>query len=443
MEKTDKVKAPQTQLKSGSGTETSGLESLSNSPLSQMIQRVGNGAAVKAMERNPKPSEGIGQLIQRIEDEELLQGMPEEEELLQGKFEDEELLQGMPEEEELLQGKFEDEELIQGKFGEEEPLQAKKENNTGLPDNLKAGVEGLSGMDMSDVKVHYNSSKPADVGALAYAQGTDIHVAPGQEQHLPHEAWHVVQQSEGRVKPTAQMAGMAVNDDVSLESEADVMGAKALQMKVDMSPIVTTEGNHGDIDGNISESHCSQLEADGTTQLYRDGYAPQLARARRAPNGTPYSQDTFNRPKFDDETKVYVFDHSLRQVANNPVSGRTEFYYQCNRCNGWFQYEAMQIGHRQTWENYVAETVPVDTAEAMDAYNDLNNLWLECSTCNTGHAFEEDMDEDYDEEDPLIDNSEVVEEDDEEALRILREEVIPILGRSHYQEIAEWFANNQ
>ena len=29
--------------------------------------------------------------------------------------------------------------------------------------------------------------------ALAYAQGSDIHLAPGQEQHLPHEAWHVVQ----------------------------------------------------------------------------------------------------------------------------------------------------------------------------------------------------------------------------------------------------------
>ena len=35
-------------------------------------------------------------------------------------------------------------------------------------------------------------------------QGTDIHVGPGQEQHLPHEAWHVVQQERRRVKPTVQ-----------------------------------------------------------------------------------------------------------------------------------------------------------------------------------------------------------------------------------------------
>ena len=113
---------------------------------------------------------------------------------------------------------------------EEEPLQTKRENNTGMPDNLKAGVESLSGIDMSDVRVHYNSDKPAEVGALAYTQGTNIHVAPGQEKHLPHEAWHVVQQAQGRVKPTMQLKeGIPVNDDQGLEHEADIMGAKALQ----------------------------------------------------------------------------------------------------------------------------------------------------------------------------------------------------------------------
>lgn len=72
--------------------------------------------------------------------------------------------------------------------------QAKKPNATGLPDHLKSGIESLSGMSMDEVKVHYNSEKPAQLNALAYAQGTDIHVGPGQERHLPHEAWHVVQQ---------------------------------------------------------------------------------------------------------------------------------------------------------------------------------------------------------------------------------------------------------
>jgi hypothetical protein len=85
---------------------------------------------------------------------------------------------------------------------------------------------------MDDVKVHYNSAKPAQLNAHAYAQGTDIHIASGQEKHLPHEAWHVVQQKQGRVQPTTMMkAKVPINDDQGLEKEADVMGARALQMK--------------------------------------------------------------------------------------------------------------------------------------------------------------------------------------------------------------------
>lgn len=144
-------------------------------------------------------------------------------------------VQMMDKEEEPMQGKFEtiqkaaleEEKPLQGKFN---PVQ-KKANNTGLPDNLKSGVENLSGYSMDDVKVHYNSAQPAQLNALAYAQGTDIHVAPGQERHLPHEAWHVAQQKQGRVQPTMQMKeGVPVNDDAGLEHEADVMGAKAMSM---------------------------------------------------------------------------------------------------------------------------------------------------------------------------------------------------------------------
>jgi hypothetical protein len=103
-------------------------------------------------------------------------------------------------------------------------------NQKGLPNQLKTGVEALSGYSMDDVKVHYNSAAPAQFQALAYAKGIDIHIGPGQEKHLPHEAWHVVQQKQGRVKPTRQLKGsIGVNDDQRLEKEADVMGAKAMQ----------------------------------------------------------------------------------------------------------------------------------------------------------------------------------------------------------------------
>lgn len=96
-----------------------------------------------------------------------------------------------------------------------------------MPDSLKAGIEKLSGLDMSDVQVHYGSSRPTEFGALAHAQGTDIHLGPGQERQLPHEAWHVVQQKQGRVTATRNAGGIAINDEPGLEQEADEMGAKA------------------------------------------------------------------------------------------------------------------------------------------------------------------------------------------------------------------------
>lgn len=95
---------------------------------------------------------------------------------------------------------------------------------TGLPEGIQQGAEQLSGLSLNDVRVHFHSPKPAEVQALAYTQGTDIHVGPGQEQHLAHEVWHVVQQKQGRVKPTLQMKQATINDDHRLEQEADVMG---------------------------------------------------------------------------------------------------------------------------------------------------------------------------------------------------------------------------
>ncbi|MFA5253211.1 MAG: DUF4157 domain-containing protein [Methanoregula sp.] len=112
-------------------------------------------------------------------------------------------------------------------------LKETRKNETGLPDSLKDGVERLSGRDISEVRVHYNSEKPFGIGALAYTRGTDIHIAPGQESHLPHEAWHVVQQAEGRVRPTFQLKDAGVNDDAGLEAEADTMGKRAQLMSRD------------------------------------------------------------------------------------------------------------------------------------------------------------------------------------------------------------------
>jgi Domain of unknown function (DUF4157) len=104
------------------------------------------------------------------------------------------------------------------------PARLETGNVTGLPDSLKSGIEALSGLSLDDVRVHYDSGKPVQVGALAVTQGTDIHVGPAQENHLAHEAWHVVQQKREQLRPTTRAGGEAVNDDLALEAEADRVG---------------------------------------------------------------------------------------------------------------------------------------------------------------------------------------------------------------------------
>ncbi|NEO89247.1 MAG: DUF4157 domain-containing protein [Moorea sp. SIO3G5] len=126
--------------------------------------------------------------------------------------------------EDVIQGKPENTALSQFSLEKQRP------NKTGLPDHLKTGIENLSGYSMDDVRVHYNSDKPAQLQAHAYTQGTEIHVALGQEKHLPHEAWHVVQQKQGRVQPTGSLGNIPINSDQALEAEATAQGKKAAQL---------------------------------------------------------------------------------------------------------------------------------------------------------------------------------------------------------------------
>ncbi len=118
-----------------------------------------------------------------------------------------------------------------------EHVQEQQKSGSGLPGRLRSGLESLSGLSMDDVRVHYHSPSPARVHALAHTYGADIYVGPGQERHLPHEAWHVVQQKQGRVRPTTQVHGREANDDSALEREASVMGTKALRAATHSAPV--------------------------------------------------------------------------------------------------------------------------------------------------------------------------------------------------------------
>lgn len=128
--------------------------------------------------------------------------------------------------------------------GGDQPTQLKAAG--GMPTDLVQGFSNSTGHDLSNVNVHYNSSQPSQVGALAYAQGNDIHLGPGQEKHLAHEAGHIVQQRENRVTANTSIGGVAVNNDKGLESEADKLGEKAqasVQMKAAPGKVVEAAGS--------------------------------------------------------------------------------------------------------------------------------------------------------------------------------------------------------
>lgn len=100
---------------------------------------------------------------------------------------------------------------------------------TGIPGAVQAKFEAASGMSFEDVRVHYNSPRPAQLGAYAYTQGNQVYIGPGQERHLEHELGHVVQQKQGIVKADGYVKGLPVNRDPKLERAADLGADQPVQ----------------------------------------------------------------------------------------------------------------------------------------------------------------------------------------------------------------------
>ncbi len=130
------------------------------------------------------------------------------------------------------------------------PIQKKSGGNpgfaSGLPSQLMSQYEGMSGIALDDVRVHYNSDRPAAMGALAYAQGSEIHLGRGQEKHLSHELSHVIQQRQGRVRSYTQVGGANINSDPQLESEADNFAALTSHTRALRTSFTHPEGDSGE-----------------------------------------------------------------------------------------------------------------------------------------------------------------------------------------------------
>lgn len=101
-----------------------------------------------------------------------------------------------------------------------QPLIQKK-NRTGLSDSMKASLERKTGIPADDLRVYRNSPIPAQMDALAISEGSNIHLGPGNDRFLMHELGHWVQKKQGRVTAFHTENGVPVNDDPTLETEAD------------------------------------------------------------------------------------------------------------------------------------------------------------------------------------------------------------------------------
>jgi len=199
----------------------------------------------------------------------------------------------------------------------------------GLPSNLQSGVEQLSGQNMSDVSVHKNSDKPAQLNAHAYAQGSDIHIAPGQEKHLPHEAWHVAQQKQGRVTPTKQLKGKVnINDDEGLEKEADVMGAKALDLGNNGSSQDSTAnsqaGNSGDTSQLKSNNTATKEMNSLQTKANSSPNVSQLMDFNRLANSGQNSISQLQ--KMADKTTTLENPYQMKESYSQESVNKTEGY---------------------------------------------------------------------------------------------------------------------
>lgn len=279
-------------------------------------------------------------------------------------------------------------------------LDHQKEHSTptGLPDKLKVGIENLSGLSMNDVRVHYNSSKPAQLQALAYTQGTDIHVGPGQERHVPHEAWHVVQQAQGRVQPTMQMkGGVPLNDDKGLEHEADAMGEKAVQMT-----------------GMMHNAKSDSVDRDSaSTQSKNEGYrSPALQMRSKLPRSSVTNPVIQRLPKtwggewFADTYTEYssgtgrgIDDMQLRFKPNHVVDaeliGLTQSYRSIHNktpfylnSDPFYKGRAIKSGDAITTDPTTKET---DEGNQIDRLKDKNNPIYGTNSLNIGEGLDKSV----------------------------------------------------
>jgi len=219
------------------------------------------------------------------------------------------------------------------------PLQMKSGSSTSMPEVVQQKMESSFQTDFSSVNIHNNSPIAAEIGAKAYTQGNDIHFANGEynpestsgQELLGHELTHVVQQRQGRVVPTTQAKGLNVNDNQSLENEADVLGSKAahgqsIQMK--QASAVLTSGVLQMAKGYISSKaqtrlHNGILDPTKKKGLIKKTQMPLAEQIEESPKGDVYN--AMQEIQLEDDLTKHIKDPTTGENVWLKVMGANAF----------------------------------------------------------------------------------------------------------------------
>ena len=203
-------------------------------------------------------------------------------------------------------------------------------------------VEESLGVDLSSVQIKEDASLPVALGAKAVTQGETIHFAPGYapvsadgRHTLAHELAHVVQQRQGRVRPTGYLAGTAVNEDPELEAEAIEWGEMALagkQVDIGGSSDAMTNSMVAQMDPLPGELDWGHFEG--------DSYVIEIAAG-----GNPYDKNmkliftpVLTKEQWETKNRIGVYDDKQRVIVkailNQDEANALEFsFYLWN--NSW------------------------------------------------------------------------------------------------------------
>jgi hypothetical protein len=240
-----------------------------------------------------------------------------------------------------------------GKGGENT---AQMKPNAKLNPDVQAKMENSMQTDFSDVNIVENSSKATQMNAEAFAQGREVHFAPGKfdqssqkgQELIGHEFGHLKQNEKSPVQANTKMNGVPVNNDPALENEADQMGKKAAAGEVASNEATSGGGSAGVMQGyfvqnqesdmpiRVSEDLSVAVPQDGERHgLFAKKGKAKAANAQLASVGAKI--ELYEGPgKLDVEkegSKAELVQVLPRNKMNGTEGENMEMYADCGRAN--------------------------------------------------------------------------------------------------------------